>query len=644
MHFEEPQDGVEYVFRTLLPNFGMSVREEQIALARQLLDALLDKEIALCDAGTGIGKTYAYMCAAIVFQDVRESCGLPFQPIIISTSSIALQEAIQETYLPRLSEALLSVGMIRQPLETAIRKGRQHYICDERLKWRQGDIQHSKKTNAQRALSRLWSHLDIRESDHLKEYDRKRICVPRICDCEHERCRYRNFIEHCRKATYPFQICNHNLLLADAIHRHTGQRPILPDYSAIIMDEAHKLPETARQMFSDTLGGEDIREMIEIIRSEGFSREAKLFGKLSNLLLHKMNSPVSDTPFETYARMLEIQRRMLQVFLQRFKYHINPLSRNRLEKLLAKADIFCTQNSEKALYVEQDDLGRAFLCATVPDISESLRQLLWSMSKPMLLVSGTLAIGESFQRFREESGLLHNHHVQEAVFPSPFDYAKNCLLYFPDPAPKRHGQPLQAYYDALADETARLITVACGHAMVLFTSYEDMCWITKKLRKKNLKWPLFAMTRNSTKEVQLFRENPGSVLLAVGAAWEGFDFPGDCVSMLIIPRLPFPRPNPILEKLKKSYPSLRAFIQAVIVPEMQIKLRQGFGRAIRTETDTCVVAILDERASHRDGYFPDVMKALPEIQCTGSINTVRNFIQSVKSDDYFLEPHKPTDV
>ena len=108
MHFEEPQDGVEYVFRTLLPNFGMSVREEQIALARQLLDALLDKEIALCDAGTGIGKTYAYMCAAIVFQDVRESCGLPFQPVIISTSSIALQEAIQETYLPRLSEALMS--------------------------------------------------------------------------------------------------------------------------------------------------------------------------------------------------------------------------------------------------------------------------------------------------------------------------------------------------------------------------------------------------------------------------------------------------------------------------------------------------------------------------------------------------------
>ena len=640
MHFEEPQDGVEYVFRTLLPNFGMSVREEQIALARQLLDALLDKEIALCDAGTGIGKTYAYMCAAIVFQDVRESCGLPFQPVIISTSSIALQEAIQETYLPRLSEALLSVGMIRQPLETAIRKGRQHYICDERLRWRQGDIQHSKKAKAQKTLSKLWSHLDIRESDHLKEYDSKRICVPRICDCEHEHCRYRNFIEHCRKAAYPFQICNHNLLLADAIHRHTGQRPILPDYSAIIMDEAHKLPETARQMFGDTLGGEDIREMIEIIRREGFSRE----GKLSNLLLHKMNSPASDTPFETYARMLEIQRRMLQVFLQRFKYHINPLSRNRLEKLLAKADIFCTQNSGKALYVEQDEQGRALLCATVPDISPLLQRVLWSISKPMLLVSGTLAIGNSFHRFREETGLLHDFRVQEAVFPSPFDYKKNCLLYFPKLPPQRKEHPSKSYYNTLAEQIITLVTATNGHAMVLFTSYEDMSWIMKILMNQKLNWPLFIMRRDSAEEVKRFREEPGGVLLAVGAAWEGFDFPGDCVSLLIIPRLPFPIPNPVLEALKEKYPSLRDFIRAVIVPEMQIKLRQGFGRAIRTETDTCVVAILDERASHRDGYFPDVMKALPEIQCTGSINTVRNFIQSVKSDDYFLEPHKPTDV
>jgi len=103
--------------------------------------------------------------------------------------------------------------------------------------------------------------------------------------------------------------------------------------------------------------------------------------------------------------------------------------------------------------------------------------------------------------------------------------------------------------------------------------------------------------------MERFRKTPGAVLLATGAAWERFDFPGDCVSLLIIPRLPFAFPDALKEKEREGYASLRQFIQSVAVPEMQIKLRQGFGRAIRTESDTCVVAILDERAGRGRRYF-----------------------------------------
>ncbi len=154
---------------------------------------------------------------------------------------------------------------------------------------------------------------------------------------------------------------------------------------------------------------------------------------------------------------------------------------------------------------------------------------------------------------------------------------------------------------------------------------------------EKLNWPLFNLGRNLTHITEPFKAQPGSILLATGAAWEGFDFPGDCVSLLVIPRLPFAHPDAVKEKEREQYPSLHAFIRAVVVPEMQIKLKQGFGRAIRTETDTCVVAILDERAAQNQRYFQDVLDALPKMRITSDPKDIEKFMNSSKDDDYFLE-------
>lgn len=159
----------------------------------------------------------------------------------------------------------------------------------------------------------------------------------------------------------------------------------------------------------------------------------------------------------------------------------------------------------------------------------------------------------------------------------------------------------------------------------------------KERLKRKTPYPLLTMGRNAVHTVEQFKGRPGSVLLATGAAWEGFDFPGDCVSLLILPRLPFPCPDALSEKRRKAYATLRAFLQAVVVPEMQIKLRQGFGRAIRTETDTCVIAILDERAARGRRYRRDVLTALPEMPVTRSLHEVERFIRSRKPAGYFLE-------
>jgi ATP-dependent DNA helicase DinG len=164
-----------------------------------------------------------------------------------------------------------------------------------------------------------------------------------------------------------------------------------------------------------------------------------------------------------------------------------------------------------------------------------------------------------------------------------------------------------------------------------------MSAVKERLQNQGLSYPLFTMSRSAGHTTEQFKAHPGGVLLATGAAWEGFDFPGDCVSLLIIPRLPFAAPDALKEKKRANHPSLRLFIRAVVVPDMQIKLKQGFGRAIRTETDTCVVAILDERAATGRRYSNDTLTALPEMPVTDSLEDVERFIRSVKGPDYFQE-------
>ena len=170
---------------------------------------------------------------------------------------------------------------------------------------------------------------------------------------------------------------------------------------------------------------------------------------------------------------------------------------------------------------------------------------------------------------------------------------------------------------------------------MLFTSYAAMSAVKDRLRERELSFPLFTLGRNALHMTERFRQTPGAVLLTTGAAWEGFDFPGDCVSLLVIPRLPFAYPDALKEKEREEYASLRQFIQNVAVPEMQIKLRQGFGRAIRTESDTCVIAILDERAGHGRRYYAAMRDALPDMRTTGSLRAVTKFLRERKPESYF---------
>ena len=629
-------DMIDHIFHDLLPARGLTERPEQTALSHLMLDALLDGSITLCDAGTGIGKTYAYLAAGAAFLRFCAISGQKFRPIIISTSSIALQNAVQMEYLPTLSAALIEDGMIDQPLRAVIRKGKSHYVCDRRLERRLGQLDLSRKNwKVGKALLSLREQLDMDAAAHLSGYDRDHVCVPQTCNCGTEDCRYLAFLDDCNDSGYPFQICNHNLLLADAIHRGTGRSPILPDACAVIIDEAHKLPETARQMFGATLESQDIRSLIHSLSRERFQLASESLSELSAPLLRLMEQPFdTGESFKEFSRLLIAPTRNLRIIQKQLRGLLSASTHRHLKKLSSTMDLFTGNRADLVYYVMEDHRGGTMLCAVAADMTVQLRATLWSQDRPVILTSGTLAVGADFRRFKEETGLLANGRVTESVSASPFDYKANCLLYLPLHPPELTNS---GYFDELAAEIAALLDACWGHALVLFTSYAAMSAIKERLAEMNLPWDIFTLGRNAVHTTRQFKAEPGSVLLATGAAWEGFDFPGDCVSLLVIPRLPFSRPNALKEKKRTEYPDLRSFIRAVVVPEMQIKLKQGFGRAIRTETDSCVVAILDERSASGQRHFEAMRAALPEIPMTNSLEDVVEFIYRVKGPDYFRE-------
>ena len=149
-------------------------------------------------------------------------------------------------------------------------------------------------------------------------------------------------------------------------------------------------------------------------------------------------------------------------------------------------------------------------------------------------------------------------------------------------------------------------------------------------------YPTYQAWRNGGKIIQKFKQSGNGVLFAAGSCWEGIDFPGNMVSLLIIAKLPFPIPDPVSDYERQKYPTLQKYIAAEIIPEMQKKLRQGFGRAIRTEQDSCVVAILDERAGIGGKYHDAALAALPSCPTTEKIEDARQFIREQKRPDYFL--------
>lgn len=638
---EQAHQEADHLFRNLLLQQGMAVREGQVSLCHTMLDALFQKKIALCDAGVGIGKTYAYLGACVLLKKHRPS---HVQTIVVSTSSVALQEAITQEYLPFLSQVLVEGSILSSSIRFAVRKGKGRYVCDQRLLARLQAVQDKPKNPLQRqALDSLRWKVDLDTVPHLSGFDRRLVCVPKTClkDCPQRTfCRYHRTQQQAVTDQVFLQICNHNYLLADAAHRQQGLRPLLRDYQALIVDEAHKLPEAARQMYGESLSWEDLRELCRALERERLFSPAQRLrvqaGTLWESLKRFEDDP--DTPQAVF-RLTPLRRTALQACCALLKQLPAQLGAriprhltNQLKKTASTLGLFLTQSEGHILTVEYSREENPSLVAHSRKVPQLLRQALWEREMPVILTSGTLAAGGSFQRSRTLLGLGCDTRVKSAVIPSPFPYEKNCLLYLPNHPHVPMGGWQEVQY--LSRQITSLVEATHGHTLVLFTSYKLMGAVYQQV-KDVLKFPLFEVWRNGAAALGEFKKSGNGVLFAAGSCWEGVDFPGDMVSSLILPRLPFPVPKPLSQAEQKQFPSLDAYLQEVIVPDMQVKLRQGFGRAIRSETDTCVVSLLDQRAAPGRRYYRAAVDALPSVPITSHIADVAGFIHVRKPLTYF---------
>ena len=624
----------EQIFREILPRHGMAVREEQIALCHEVLDTLYNKEISLCEAGVGIGKTLAYLVACILWQMHRPS--QLKMPVVISTSSVALQDAILTEYLPDLSAIMLAEGIIRDPITAVVRKGKERFVCDARLAERQAKAI-SKGQRQKNSLRIAESILDLDHIPNLTRYDRCRICVPQSCprDCSLRLdCRYQQYLRDSMKPD--IQICNHNYLLANAFHRLEERPLLLRKYQALVVDEAHKLPDTARQMYTETLSAQNMDDLCSLLQQANFKRLSKrlrtAFLTLSisctpslSMPKRKVSVPFSLTPFRQAALTGCID--LLQyIGSQPDMPHYLQYRLAETESLLR---LFLLEVPTRILYLEFSANGQPTFCATSNRVPQLLRSALWNTREPTILTSGTLAAAGDFLHTEQLLGLAAYAPLRHFRADSPFDYVKKCLLYIP----KRQAAAPENQY--LADQIVQLVSACHGHALVLFTSYRQMRNVYDALGGR-LAFPVFQVGRGQNRSIQQFKQSGNGVLFAAGSCWEGIDFPGDMVSLLIIAKLPFPIPDPVSDYERQKYPTLQEYIAVEIIPEMQKKLRQGFGRAIRTEQDSCVVAILDERAGIGGKYHDAALAALPTCPIIEKIEDVQQFIREQKRPDYFL--------
>ena len=630
-------------------------RRGQLQMAEAVEQVLKEKRHLVVEAGTGTGKTLAYLLPVI-----RSG-----QRVILSTGTKTLQEQLFYKDIPFLERALFPAGSGH--LKVCYMKGRNNYLCRQKLyDLREQPVLSGLEEVDQFRLIAEWEKqtptgdraelASIPDSSLLwpKLDARAEACTGQKCP-QFDRC----FITemHRRAAESDLIIVNHHLFFADlAIKQASEGAPdagILPEAAAVIFDEAHELEDVASSYFGVSLSSlrfDDLaRDVDSTVRLKKLSgpramQAAAALRERAAFFFSLLPAGEGRFAFDTRREFLEENGEEylgLNNAITRLTTELRALPEKpeevfnlmrRCEELGAHLHFLLEENPRNTVFwIERRGRGgearrgrggpaHVFLQATPIEVSGILRQTLFEPLQTAVLTSATLAVGGGFDYIRRRLGL---DHARELVVPSHFDYAKQAMLYIPPSLP----DPRTPQFGARAAECVRrLLEITQGRAFCLFTSYAQMRDVFQRLETE-LEYPMLLQgTAPKNALLEEFRQTPNAVLFATASFWQGVDVQGEQLSCVIIDRLPFAVPNdPVVAARVKAIDEEggNAFYDYQ-VPAAVITLKQGFGRLIRSLEDRGLLALLDNRILKKQ-YGRVFLDSLPPYRRTTDLAEVEEF-------------------
>lgn len=621
---------------------GFRPRDEQLEMAQVVAEAIESKSTVIVEAGTGTGKTFAYLAPVL----------LAGKKTIISTGSKNLQDQLFNRDLPAIKKALGYSGKI------ALLKGRSNYLCLERLDQviAQG-VLGDKSVLTDLSKVRRWNNStqsgDLSECIELAEdspilpqlTSTSESCLGSDCP-NYAEC----YIAKARKKALnaDLVVVNHHIFFADMAVKENGFGELIPNAEAIIFDEAHQLPDIASQYFGQSLTSRQLFELCKDINIV-YRTELKDMQQLGNiadtlqkiiqdfrLLLGEGNQrgnwrdlskqSIVAKAFNLLQEKLAFLSEVIKLVLGRSQTLDSIFER--LEAIKVQLERLAETNVVGYCYW-YETIGRQFgLHITPLTVADKFGSQVANKEAAWIFTSATLAVGADFQHFCQRLGI--SPHKQK-ILPSPFNYCEQALLCVPRYLPPTNRPNTLT---ALGEMLLPLIEANQGRCFVLCTSYAMMRGLAEYFRAQSELSILLQGESAKTQLLTQFIEEKHSVLVATSSFWEGVDVRGDALSLVIIDKLPFTAPDEPLLKARIEDCRLQGGdpFNDIQIPEAVIALKQGVGRLIRDVTDRGAVVICDNRLVTR-AYGETFLKSLPDAKRTRDLHKVVQFLQNNQANE-----------
>ncbi|MBZ5500850.1 MAG: ATP-dependent DNA helicase [Acidobacteriia bacterium] len=617
---------------------GYEFRASQLEMARIAEEAFAKHQHVLIEAGTGTGKTLAYLIPAI-----RSG-----RRVVVSTATKSLQEQLFQKDVPFLQKHFAP------NLKAALMKGRANFLCRHKVHQMEGqpvlkgideidwfaqirDWEKLTETGDRSELTflpddaDLWNRMDARSD----------LCSGQKCP-EFQNC----FITamHQRAQEADLIIVNHHLFFADLAIRQDDFGSILPEYSAVVFDEAHEIEDVASDYFGRQLSSyrfeelaRDTENLLRVLQIEAapLRRHLARLRERARSFFERFPEREGRYPFGPAERNAFVDQNReaydeLAAAVKRIETELSALT-PKPEEVVSVARRASEMRRELAFLIESEEKshvywyerrGRGiFLAATPIDVSEILRERLFEQFDTVVLTSATLAVAGRFDYLKQRLGVLP---AAESVLPQEFDYPTQAILYIPRALPDVRNPSFGA---SAAAEITRLLEISQGRAFCLFTSNAQMRDLHERVSRL-VKFPLLLQgTAPRSVLLDRFRTTPHAVLFATASFWQGVDVPGAQLSCVIVDRLPFAVPSDpvVAARVRVLQEDGRNPFAEYQVPEAVLALKQGFGRLIRSKTDRGVLAILDNRIQ-RMQYGKIFIESLPAYATTQDLAEVARFM------------------